>query len=28
VAGTIGAVGHNAAGVAGVNWAVTIIPIR
>ena len=28
VAGTIGAVGNNAVGVAGVNWNVTIIPVK
>jgi subtilisin family serine protease len=28
VAGTIGAVGNNAVGVVGVNWRVTIIPIK
>ena len=28
VAGTIGAVGGNAVGVAGVNWNVTIIPVK
>ena len=28
VAGTIGAIGDNAAGVAGVNWQVTIVPVK
>jgi subtilisin family serine protease len=28
VAGTIGAVGNNGIGVAGVNWAVSIMPVR
>jgi subtilisin family serine protease len=28
VAGTIGAVGNNSLGVAGVNWQVTIMPVR
>ncbi|MCC6126191.1 MAG: S8 family serine peptidase [Pirellulales bacterium] len=28
VAGTIGAVGNNGAGVAGVNWAVSIMPLK
>jgi subtilisin family serine protease len=28
VAGTIGAVGNNAKGVAGVNWQVSIVPVR
>jgi hypothetical protein len=28
VAGTIGAVGNNALGVAGINWAVKIMPLR
>ena len=28
VAGTIGAVGNNGQGVAGINWAVTMIPVK
>jgi subtilisin family serine protease len=28
VAGTIGATGNNSIGVAGVNWAVPIVPVK